>query len=162
MSNWGFKKVKSCKEDINRKVLWHSKKDYAYVPEQSLLSIASNYGNEDIVNYLISKGARIDDEDDYGSTPLHYASRSGHLNIVKILINNGANINKKAEKIAARLNNIRNGTGETPLHNASRLERLDVVKYLISMGAKLDIPDYFGNYPINNSEQGEFIEKKED
>lgn len=149
--------LKKYKADVNEKIEWYGGK---FCPEQSLLSIASQYGHDNIVNYLISKGAKIEDQDEYGSTPLHYAARSGHLDVVKILINAGADVNKKAMKKFVRLYGIDTqkitGTKETPLHNACSLGHLEVVKYLLSCGARLDLVDHYGRLPINNCEQGEY------
>ncbi len=60
-----------------------------------------------MVDYLISNGANTNVKDEYGNTPLHYASMCGNLEVVKYLINKGADINKK------------NNKGNTPLHYAS-------------------------------------------
>lgn len=56
------------------------------------LYIASEKGNLDIVEYLLSIGANIHSRGYYGS-PLSAACAKGHLNIVKCLLANGANIN---------------------------------------------------------------------
>ena len=60
-----------------------------------------------MVDYLISNGANTNVKDEYGNTPLHYASLYGKSKVVKYLINKGADINKK------------NNKGNTPLHYAS-------------------------------------------
>ena len=153
-----FKELKRYKGNINDNILWYGGN---FAPEQSLLSIASQNGHIDIVNYLIKQGATIDDQDDYGSTPLHYAARRGHLNVVQTLHNNGADINKKAMKQAVRLYGPNTkkitGTHETPLHYACHLGHLDVVQYLVSQNAKLDPIDYFDKTPKQKCEQGKWV-----
>ena len=153
-----IKELKKYKGDINDKIEWYGGK---FCPEQSLLSIACQNGHKNIVDYLINKGAKIDDQDEYGSTPLHYCSIRGHLNIVKKLVEEGTNPNKKAVKKFVRiygLNTLKtSGTKETPLHNACHLGHLDVVKYLISQGASLNIIDYFEETPKQKCEQGKWV-----
>ena len=50
----------------------------------------------------------LNEKDDFGCTPLHYASREGHLNAIDDLINLGASINPK------------NNDKQSPLHFAAR------------------------------------------
>ena len=157
--------VKNYKGDINDKVLWHSTKEYAYVPEQSLLSIACRYGNIDIVEYLLNKKAKVDDQDEYGSTPLHYASMKGHLDVIKLLVKYDANVNKKACKQFVRIykpgTDKQTGTFETPMHNACRMGHLNIVEYLLSVGGEksLNMKDHFGRTPKYYCEEGEWIEQ---
>ena len=142
--------IKNYKQDINHKILWYGNE---FCPEQSLLSAASQYGRIDIVNKLINMGAKIDDQDEYGSTPLHYACFKKNIDIIEALLDAGADINKKAAKPFVRLAGIGTsaytGTYETPLHNACAKGNLDVVKYLVSHGAVLDSVDHNGKKPID-------------
>jgi ankyrin repeat protein len=50
---------------------------------------ASKEGNLELVQFVISKGANIHDQDDY---VLRLASSYGYLEIVKYLVENGADI----------------------------------------------------------------------
>ena len=69
-----IKKHITCNEDTKQKLMWLSiTGGNCYVPEQSLLSIASRYGNIEIMKYLISLGTDVDDLDEYACTPLHFA-----------------------------------------------------------------------------------------
>ena len=161
--NNNIKIVKDYDGNLNDKVEWYSTKTYAYVPEQSLLSIASNYGNIEIVEYLIKNGARIDDQDEYGSTPIHYAATKGNLDVIKVLHKHGADLNKQAIKQYIRLYGIgthkKTGTSETPLHKACHLGHLNVVKYLLNNGAEksLTVKDHFGRLPIYYSQENEWV-----
>lgn len=146
--------------NVNNKVTWYSNKKgngYAYVPEQSLLSIASRYGQNKIVNYLINHGAKLEDMDEYGYIPLHFAAQSGHLQTVITLVEAGSNINKVSKKKHYRLFGINtektSGSGETPLHRACHLGYIDVVKYLLNNGAdeSLNIKDIYGDIPIDKT-----------
>ncbi len=50
------------------------------------LMLASMYGYEEIVQILLSNGARIDAQAEDGTTALMLASRFGHLNVVRALL----------------------------------------------------------------------------
>lgn len=60
---------------------------------QSLLHLASENGNLNVLKLLISKQADVNILDKHKRTPLHYASINGHNDIVNYLISNGATIN---------------------------------------------------------------------
>ncbi len=67
---------------------------------RSVLMVAAEKGNPEIVNYLLASGANPnvgtsigDYEDRLGMTPLFFALMQGHLEVVKALIQNGANVN---------------------------------------------------------------------
>jgi ankyrin repeat protein len=71
---------------------------------------ASEAGDFRNVKRLVRKGTNVNTvNNEYGSTPLHYASWKGHKTIVKWLIHNGADVNAV---------DTRNGC--TPLHYASK------------------------------------------
>ena len=52
---------------------------------------AAYYGFSEICEYLISKGALVNGEDNNKMTTLHFAASRGHLPCVEILVRNGAN-----------------------------------------------------------------------
>lgn len=86
------------------------------------LHYAAVSGSIETVEYLISKGAKIDVVNVYGETPLYLASENRNLEIVKILVKNGADVNKK------------NSKGISVLDAGCDV---DVVIYLLHKGAKL-------------------------
>jgi TPR repeat protein len=92
----------------------------------TLLSKAIEYGKTDVVNFLISQGANINDTYS-GQTLLHLAIKKGNIKIFKILINNGIDIHKK------------NFRGMTPLAYASFIGEPKMVKILIEHRAKVNI-----------------------
>ena len=76
---------------------------------------------------LIEGGANINENDEYGRTPLFTAVYMGKLDIVQYLIEHGADPN------------IPNNNNETPLYIASFSGRLDIVRYLIENNADPNI-----------------------
>ena len=157
-----IKKHIKCQEDTKQKLMWLSiTGGNCYVPEQSLLSIASRYGNTEIMKYLISLGADVDDLDEYACTPLHFAclkrkeNNVENIEAVKILLEEGADPNKVSYKKFYRIYGINtnkiSGTGETPLHKAAIMGNLEIVKYLLNHGAKqsLNVKNNLGRTPID-------------
>lgn len=72
--------------DINAKVISTG---------QNSIHLCCCRGDEDTLVLLLSRGARINDVDINGDSPLHFARRFNKQNIEKILIDNGIDINIK-------------------------------------------------------------------
>ena len=66
--------------DINAKADFNS----------TVLHLASEVGNKDMVEVLVSKGAEVNAKDDVGETPLACAARCGHIEIAQMLQKAGA------------------------------------------------------------------------
>lgn len=58
--------------------------------KQTPLHVAASYGEEDIVDALLKRGARIDAVDEDDRTPLHWAAGFGKSDMVKALVDKGA------------------------------------------------------------------------
>ncbi len=137
------------------------------------LLFAANNNKGDIAEFLISKGADIDEvflADYYGNTPITFAIKNGSLKMVKILHEKGANIQYRTNlgenylhfaaaqnkvDIAEYLihcgidiNSTKNG-GLTPLHIAAITGSSDVVKLLVQKGANLDLKSKDGGTPLH-------------
>ncbi|XP_071100193.1 myotrophin-like [Haliotis cracherodii] len=63
---------------------------------RSPLHFAADYGQTDVVEYLVANGAGINVEDQYGITPLLSAIFEGHKETVALLLKKGANKNGKS------------------------------------------------------------------
>lgn len=59
------------------------------------MHIAAENGHYLIAEYLISKGAEIDDRDLIGKTPLFYSVENGYVDICALLLSKGADPNAK-------------------------------------------------------------------
>uniref|UniRef100_A0A8B9H256 Ankyrin repeat and sterile alpha motif domain containing 6 n=1 Tax=Astyanax mexicanus TaxID=7994 RepID=A0A8B9H256_ASTMX len=107
------------------------------------LHFASASGHEQLVRFLLRKGASVDSRNNYGWTPLMQAARFGHLNVAHILLENGAEING------------RNRLGASVLTMAVRGGHAHVAKLLLENGAFVDDFDHLsaveGNANGNNS-----------
>jgi len=62
----------------------------ASVNKRTPLHWASDYGQVEVIEYLLSKGANIEAKDNFGITPLLAAVYEGHENAVKTLLQRGA------------------------------------------------------------------------
>jgi hypothetical protein len=91
------------------------------------LHLAAGGGHRDVVEFLVSQGANINETDSsLGWSPVHYAASSGHAEMVALLIQMGAKFD------------ISDGRGDCPIHIAASQGHLDVVKTLLAAGAPPD------------------------
>ena len=111
---------------------------------QSLLHVACESGNEDIVNLLTEKyKLEINEIDQLGWTPLHSACKEGHLTIAESLINKGAFVRAMTDQ------------GSTPLHYLARNKDDNpllvhrVINLLIKKGNSVDIKNRLGETPLH-------------
>jgi len=91
------------------------------------LMYAAALGRVKIVETLISSGAHIDAQDEFGKTPLTVALTHSRVSTAKLLINNNANVNI-AEK-----------WGATPLSIACSNGYFDIVELLLQKGASVSV-----------------------
>jgi len=126
------------------------------VREQGLqwtaLHWAAFRGDKEIAALLISRGAEVDAQAPWYSTPLYLAADMCHLGVVKQLIAEGAEVNVKS-----------NGSGYTPLHRAAwgmvarRSGRDPAAKYkeivdvLIANGAEINARDNDGRTALDQA-----------
>ncbi len=83
-------------------------------------------GHRDIGEFLLNKGANVDQKNRDGDTPLHLAVAFGHKDLIQLLLSKGANIDERRKE------------GTTPLHIAVDRDRTDIAELLISKGADMD------------------------
>lgn len=119
---------------------------------------AAEKGEIDKVKSLIASGEDVNARDEYGLTPLHYATAhaklilvpaknstgmpkgytsyeqvpKGDLDLVKFLVSKGADVNAK------------DSVGKTPLHMSASLGTIEVSKFLVYKGAAVNQKDNHG------------------
>ncbi|WP_031526414.1 ankyrin repeat domain-containing protein [Dyadobacter crusticola] len=117
---------------------------------RTYLHWAANRGNVEIMEYLVSKGAKADVIDSHGSTPLNFAAGGGQVNtkIYEICIANGANLKKDL-----------NHDGANALLLAVANDKdLTLTNYFVSKGLDLKSTDAAGNNAFSYAARGGNIE----
>ncbi len=109
----------------------HADINYKLNGEDSVLCNAIGHGYVDIADYLIEKGAKVNEPGYWGYTPLWKAVDQGLTAIVKKLLSSGANVNEKRR--------YDSGEEETLLHLAIDRRYIDTIKTLIESGADITI-----------------------
>ena len=115
--------------------------------EQDIFKYIENRDIQSIKNY-INASYNLNIKDDYGCTPLIYASRDNNIEIVKLLLNAGADIDKQ------------NNYGYTALILAAYKNNHEIVKILLDYGADEFILHYNNNksfYDYLNDENKEYF-----
>jgi ankyrin repeat protein len=150
--------------DLNRIVRYDSTYFGEMRDRQTALLVAVSFGNPQMVQLLISRGANVNLAARGGieRTPLQMAAEQGHLAIVQLLIEKGAEVNAlpamKGGATALQLAAIggyigvaeellRQGAsinapgsdifGRTALEGAAEHGRIDMVQYLLNAGAEI-------------------------
>jgi Ankyrin repeats (3 copies) len=136
---------------------------------QTDLFLACQSGDLDKAKDLISDGARIDDGNEAGETPLVYAVAHNSPDIVKLLLGSGAYVDAKNKYGQTVLNealshgfreifnilvehgadvNACYGPGISPLYLAAYAGDVEAVEALLTKGADPNAPDADGNTPL--------------
>lgn len=68
---------------------------------RTMLSLATERGNTDMIRYLLSKNVPTESLDNFGRTALYWAAKSGQLDVVKILAEHGATLTNFAVEVSA-------------------------------------------------------------
>ena len=108
-----------------------------------LLYVSFHRGDLEMVKFLVENSHDINEKDNSGDSPLHYACVGGKLEIVKILVKNGADING-------------NTRDRTPLIGARRHGYSEIVEYLKEQQQKKDKESFV---KIPEQSTLEFVEK---
>jgi len=136
-------------------------------PGRTPLHIAVDQNHQDVVTFLIEKGANVNEKDDSGYEPLHLINSKA---VGVLLIEKGSDINTRNENgqtplhLAAMWNhkeaaailiekgadlNARDNGGQTPLHEAASQSRKDVTALLLKKGADVNAKDNEGQTPLH-------------
>ena len=98
----------------------------SYKAKNTLLLCAVEANSLPLTEFLIAKGANINDE-------LHYVDS---VDLAKVLIANGADVNRKIQY------------AQTPLHYAVINQKKDIAELLLSHQADVNAEDKFGDTPL--------------
>jgi ankyrin repeat protein len=141
------------------------------VEELFFAEIKSKTPHIEKIEVMIKSGlVDVKAKDEWGMTPLHWASGNNHIEIAKLLIERGADLeaeNKWGQTplhVASRYNHIKmtklfldagadleakNKRGQTPLHLASSMNSIEIAKLLIERGADVKAKDDDGETPLH-------------
>ncbi len=106
---------------------------------RSLLHLAAQSGNRELVQYLLDQGFSVNETCDYGLTPLYYAIgfRSNEP-MIRLLLSRGADVEARGE------------SGQTPLFSAvSSYRSLENATLLLEHGACPTVSDSDGRTPLH-------------
>lgn len=96
------------------------------------LTIATIDDNMEIVEMLVKAGARLNEPDEAGETPLHHAAELNHIEAVRMLLDAGAAVDPE------------NRDGVTPLMLAASHGYERIVRLLLAKGANPAKTDFTG------------------
>ncbi|XP_054841740.1 ankyrin repeat and SAM domain-containing protein 6 [Eublepharis macularius] len=105
------------------------------------LQFAAAGGHEELVGFLLRRGASVQSRNHCGWSPLMQAARFGHLTVSRILLENGADLNAQ------------NKLGASVLTMAARGGHISVVKLLLESGAYVDNYDHLSTVLDNSKEE---------
>ncbi|WP_207497129.1 ankyrin repeat domain-containing protein [Aridibaculum aurantiacum] len=109
--------------------------------------IIAVYNNQPaVVDFLLSKGARAEMQDQAGNTALMGVCFRGYIDIAKKLLDVGAEVNQ------------RNYQGATALTFAATFGHLEIAELLLQKGADMTIPDSRGKSAFDHA----IIQENED
>jgi len=112
---------------------------------QTPLFCAAKEGRNEIVKYLLDRGANPRVQNHYGVSALWIPAQKGMLQVVELLLNAGA------ETHVAPFGNLAdelNITGWTPLYAAMKSRKFDVVKLLLKRSADPNAVTKLGSTPF--------------
>lgn len=137
--------------------------------QRNTLSWASQRGDVEMIQQLLSRGADPNKADGSGLTPLHWACNKGGYLSLKALINAGADINRKDDRgrttlmYAVKFGDdvetikmlldfdadmaLRDCDGRTAIHFAGWKDRPKVLSYLLEKGDDISVKDHAGYAP---------------
>ena len=101
----------------------------------SALHYCAVLNRPEILRLLISAGADLNIQDNYGRTALHDCADYYHPDIARMLIDAGANVN------------IQSNGGSTALHECAWHNNLEIARMLIDAGADVNIRNNDGKLP---------------
>ena len=108
-------------------------KDLKDQDNQTPLHLAAKYGHDEVAEFLIGKGFKINAKDLNGNTPLHLAAEGTNVRLIALL---AAGVHE------------RNNKGRTPIF---MVKNTDVFTALIQNGANVRVHDQDGRNPLHHA-----------
>jgi len=105
----------------------------------TVLGVAARKNHFEVVQYLVEQGAKMDNADRSGWTPLINAAWKGHLDIARYLLEQGADRDTSTNY------------GITPLHVAAANNHMEITKLLMVYGADLNARTDGNSLPIDRA-----------
>lgn len=145
----------------------------------ALLLVASHLKDFKLIDYLITKGASLNDKDTNGNGLFEYAAKGGNTKFLKALLNRGIDTGKNAMIFASKGSRNKQNTLETyqflekndvnpnvvdaqnrnPLHYIARNNKdIAVFKYFINKSVDVNLQDEDGNSPFLNATNNNTLE----
>jgi len=163
----GFHQERCSCSRASKPDLYHSKN--GHTPLHYACAFIHQDTSDELVKFLLARGADVNAQTFWGNTPLNLATGRGSIGIVKHLLQAGATINgvtgddtalhvacergylnlaKELVRLGADPNALGFG-GVTPIYSASAHGKLDVVDWLLSLdGIQFDTPKRNGCTPL--------------
>ena len=136
--------VSSCNETILDHLITYVVDNFKnFEWPSAVLCRATQFGLDKIVRKLLKLGASPNtDNNFYGMTPLHFASRFGHVEVVKLLLEHKGSLTAKAGLAASSLRNY------VPLLMAADSGHPLTVTLLLAAGADINAVDEMGRSAV--------------
>ncbi|OBS20375.1 hypothetical protein FPOA_06748 [Fusarium poae] len=103
---------------------------------RSALSVAAEYGHQDVINLVLARGGILDFQDASGETALWWASHCNHIGVVQRLLELGAQVD------------LTDSDGNTPLCVACQKGLVNIVKCLLEAGSDPNTMTNYGMTPL--------------
>lgn len=100
---------------------------------KTALTYASEFGEAETCAFLIKKGASVNAQTNWLSTPLMYAAQNGHLEVCRVLLKAGAKVNAATKD------------GKTALMYAAEAGHTDICRLLLKYGVCIDARTHWGS-----------------
>lgn len=109
--------------------------DELNITGQTALFMATLKEQNDVVQYLIEKGSKVNVKNRYGVSPLLLCAEGGNETLVRLLVSIGADVNMSPSGELAVEHIL---AGQTPLYGAAKKGHYDICKFLIENGAQVN------------------------
>ena len=128
--------------------------DELNITGQTALFMATLKEQNDVVQYLIEKGSKVNVKNRYGVSPLLLCAEGGNETLVKLLVSVGADVNMSPSGDLAVEHIL---AGQTPLYGSAKKGHYHICKFLLENGADVNAQTMTGATPLYTAvEEGHF------